>query len=108
MLQVTLVTKTECEFCERAKEILHHLGNELAISVHVIEYDSPEGRRLARENGVLFAPGIFIDGRLASYGRPSERRLRRELQAAAKRALPQLDDRVTDPTDTILDSREHC
>ena len=30
--------------------------------------------------GVMFPPGIFIDGRAFAYGRPSERALRREIE----------------------------
>jgi hypothetical protein len=34
---------------------------------------------LAARAGVLFAPGVLLDGRPFGYGRLSERRLRREL-----------------------------
>ena len=35
---------------------------------------------LAVHSGLLFPPGIFLDGEPFSYGRPSERRLRREIE----------------------------
>lgn len=40
---------------------------------------SPEGQAVAWRTGVPFPPGIIVDGRLVAHGRPSERRLRREL-----------------------------
>ncbi len=49
------------------------------LSVRRVDYDSKEGRRLALSGGMLFPPGIVIGGRAFSYGRPSERKLRREL-----------------------------
>lgn len=79
-MQVTLLTQTDCEFCNRAKRILKRLEGEYALSVVEVDVASPAGQRLAEQGGVLFAPGIFLDGELCSYGRPSERRLRRELQ----------------------------
>ena len=36
-------------------------------------------QRLATQGGLLFPPGILIDGEPFSYGRLSERKLRREL-----------------------------
>ncbi len=33
---------------------------------------------------MLFPPGIFLDGEPFSYGRPSERKLRRELERRLK------------------------
>jgi len=41
---------------------------------------SPEGQALAERGGILFPPGVFLDGAPFSYGRLSERRLRRELR----------------------------
>ena len=41
---------------------------------------SLEGQVLAERSGVLFPPGIFLDGEPFSYGRLSERKLRRELE----------------------------
>ena len=36
---------------------------------------------MARAAGIMFPPGILIDGEPFSYGRPSERKLRRALQS---------------------------
>lgn len=80
---VTLLTKRGCTACEQAKEILGRLGHEVPFELQIIDLEEdPSGRKLAAEHGVLFAPGVLIDGQLSTYGRPSERRLRRDLLAA--------------------------
>jgi hypothetical protein len=38
------------------------------------------GRDLGARAGVLFAPGVLLDGRPFGYGRLSERKLRRALR----------------------------
>jgi hypothetical protein len=48
-------------------------------SFSTLDMASPEGQRLAMQGGLLFPPGILIDGKPFSYGRLSERKLRREL-----------------------------
>jgi glutaredoxin len=79
MTRLTLLTQKACTFCDQAKDVLARIGAEHPIEIDELDLDTPEGRSLAMRHGVLFAPGILIDGELVSYGRPSERRLRREL-----------------------------
>jgi len=79
-MNVTLLTQEDCAFCDGAKEILAHLSAEYGLSLETVDLDSPAGQRLAERGGVLFPPGIFIDGEPFSYGRPSERKLRREME----------------------------
>lgn len=79
MVEVTLLTQENCTFCEQAKEVLGRLSTEYPISVSVMDLGAPEGQALAERGGVMFPPGIFIEGEPFSYGRPSERKLRREL-----------------------------
>ena len=79
MTEVTLLTQENCAFCEQAKEILGRLSDEYPISVKELDLNSSEGQRLAWHGGVMFPPGIFIGEEPFSYGRPSERKLRREL-----------------------------
>jgi hypothetical protein len=52
-----------------------------------LDIDSDEGRRLAADRGVLFPPGILLDREAFSYGRPSEKKLRRELERRASGGL---------------------
>lgn len=79
MVGVTLLTQENCAFCDRAKETLDRLSREYAISVSTLDLGSSEGQALAARGGVMFPPGILLDGEPFSYGRLSERKLRREL-----------------------------
>jgi hypothetical protein len=78
-VEVVLLTREGCAFCEDAAAILDRLGAEFPLAVTHVDYDSEEGRRLALSGGMFFPPGIVLGGRPFSYGRPSERKLRREL-----------------------------
>lgn len=79
-LEVLLLTRDDCAFCHDAEEILKHVAGRYPIRVKTLDLDTAEGRRLGEAAGVLFPPGILIDGRPFSYGRPSEKKLERELE----------------------------
>ncbi|RKN50293.1 hypothetical protein D7223_00270 [Micromonospora endolithica] len=49
------------------------------VVVEEIALGSEQGSLLATQAGVLFAPGISLDGAPFTFGRPSERALRRAL-----------------------------
>ncbi|MGH8471519.1 MAG: glutaredoxin family protein, partial [Gammaproteobacteria bacterium] len=76
MTEVILLTQENCAFCDKAKEILDRLSGKYQISVRELDLNSSEGQRLAWQGGVMFPPGIFLDGEPFSYGRPSERKLK--------------------------------
>ena len=76
---ILLLTQEHCGFCEQARDILERLSHEYWLSVSTLDMSSLEGQRLAAQGGLLFPPGILIDGEPFSYGRLSERKLRREL-----------------------------
>ena len=82
---VTLLTQADCGLCEHAKTVLDRVQHDPAtpVQLRVVDVDlgSDEGRRLAGEAGVLFAPGILLNGKPFAHGRLSERKLRRALQA---------------------------
>lgn len=80
MTAATLLTQASCSLCEQAKDVLKRVATEHQLDISEISLDAAEGRELASRHGVLFAPGILLDNELFSYGRLSERRLRRELQ----------------------------
>lgn len=82
-MEVTLLTQENCAFCDQAKDILDRLSGEYAISVSTLDLGTPEGQALAERGGVMFPPGIFVGGEPFSYGRPSEKKLRRELDKRA-------------------------
>lgn len=85
-LRVTLLTQEDCAFCDQAKAILDRLSTEFDFTVRFLDIGSQEGQRHAGEGGILFPPGILIDDEPFSYGRPSERKLRREIQRRIKPA----------------------
>ncbi len=84
-MEVLLLTQEHCGFCTQAMELLDRLSGEYELSVTTLDVNSPEGQALAVRGGVLFPPGIFLNGEPFSYGRPSERKLRRELERRLKR-----------------------
>ena len=55
------------------------LAVDFPLVVETVDLGTAEGQVLALQGGMLFPPGIFLDGRPISYGRVSERKLRREL-----------------------------
>ena len=79
MTDVVLLTQSACELCDHAQEILRGLANEFDLAIRELSFDSTEGRALATQYRLLFAPGVLIDGAAFSHGRLSERKLRREL-----------------------------
>lgn len=77
---ITLLTQPDCTFCDHAKRVLNQVSADYPIHITEIDLASDEGRELARKGGVLFAPGVLIDGDPFSFGRLSERKLRHTLQ----------------------------
>ena len=87
MTEITLLTQEDCAYCEHAKQVLARVGEDHPLKITEIGIRGAEGRALAARAGVMFAPGLLVDGRPFGYGRISERRLRRTLQRLA--AQPQ-------------------
>lgn len=79
-MQVMLLSQQECAFCDQAKDILGRLQREFELEISEVDMASPEGAALAERGNIMFPPGIFLDGEAFSYGRPSERKLRKELE----------------------------
>lgn len=78
-IPVVLLTQAHCALCQQAEEVLDRLAAEYPLQVQTVDMASEEGMALADQGGVLFPPGVLVDGRPFSYGRLSERKLRREL-----------------------------
>ena len=85
-VEVLVLTQGECKFCDEAKVILDRLATEFPLRILTDDLNSAKAHAIALSGGLLFPPGIVIDGRPFSYGRLSEGKLRRELdrRAAAK------------------------
>lgn len=80
-LDILMLTQDNCRFCEDAKLLFQRLAGEFPLSVGMLDISSPEGQGLAVQGGILFPPGIFMNGEPFCYGRPSERRIRREIES---------------------------
>jgi glutaredoxin len=78
-VQLVLLTQDNCGFCDHAKQILQRVGQQYPLQITEINLTSAEGRRRAHDAGVLFAPGVLVNGEPFSFGRLSERKLRRAL-----------------------------
>ena len=79
MKEATLLTKDDCHFCDEAKRVLTRFAADGHLAFRELRLDSPEGQRLATDAGAPFPPVLFLDGEYFSYGRLSERKLRRAL-----------------------------
>jgi len=79
MTDVTLLTQADCTLCGHAKAVLARVGADHRITVAEVDLASEHGRELALAAGVMFAPGVLLDGKPFSYGRLSERKLRKAL-----------------------------
>jgi thiol-disulfide isomerase/thioredoxin len=79
MIDVVVLSQSDCHFCDLAEQVLQRVARDYPLAVRHIALASEEGQALAARHGVIFAPGILLEGRLFSFGRPSERRLRRHL-----------------------------
>ncbi|MQA03876.1 MAG: thioredoxin family protein [Streptosporangiales bacterium] len=80
MTAVTLLTQADCALCDHAKTVLARLGRDFTLKVTEIDMATNPGRRIALAAGVLFPPGLLLDGEPFGYGRLSERALRKALR----------------------------
>ncbi len=85
MTRVTLLTKPACSLCDQAKLTLERVGGDYELDIEVVPIHGEEGQALAAAAGVAFPPGVLLDGEPFSYGRLSERRLRRALERSRSR-----------------------
>lgn len=79
-LNVVVVTKADCMFCDIAMTMLNRLSAEYPLVISTLSANSADGQTLALRCGILFPPGIVLDGEALCYGRPSERKLRRAFE----------------------------
>ena len=90
-ITILILSQVHCGFCEQASDILERLSREYNLAIHTLDMNSPQGQKLALRDGLLFPPGILIEGEPFSYGRLSERKLRRELdRRLARHRLPEV------------------
>lgn len=78
-VEITLLTQADCGLCDHAKLVLDRVREDFPLRVTEIDLATEDGRRLAGQSGLPFAPGVLVDGQPFSFGRLSERKLRRAL-----------------------------
>ncbi len=81
MTAITLLTSPSCRLCDEAKVVLDRVALDFDFTIELVSIDTSRGRALMVEHQVVFPPGVLINGTPFSYGRLSERRLRRVLEA---------------------------
>lgn len=79
-ISVQLVVGEACHFCDHARKVLTRLARRYPITVSEISIRSEAGQRLVERDGILFPPGIYMDGHFHGYGRLSERALLHALE----------------------------
>lgn len=84
--RITLLTQENCTLCEHAKDVLTRVGTDFPLRTEEVDLGSDLGRQLGQRGGVMFAPGVFLDGEMFGFGRLSEKKLRRALQRRAQAA----------------------
>jgi glutaredoxin len=62
MIEITLVSPTNCPNCEKVKESIERLKTRYPqIEVKLIDAYSPEGEGLVLQHGIMTSPGILIN-----------------------------------------------
>lgn len=84
--QITLVEAPGCHLCEEASETLLRLAESYPMEVVRLDSSSDRGRHLLEVHRSPMTPLILIDGQVFSWGRLSERKLAKVLQARSHRA----------------------
>ena len=79
-LSVLILIQDGCHFCHDAEALLRRLASEYPLRIDTLDMGTPEGEKMALQSGLLFPPGILLDGRPFCYGRPSEGKLRRAIE----------------------------
>lgn len=80
-VETLLVSATDCHLCDHAHGVLHALEGTYPMRVREIDWESEEGQAMVGRDGVAFPPALYFGSQLVGYGRLSERRLRRLLEA---------------------------
>ncbi|MHB8328600.1 MAG: glutaredoxin family protein [Acidimicrobiales bacterium] len=79
-MRVTLLTTPECRLCDHAKQVLDRVAVDHDLTVETVSIQTERGHELTVKHKLAFPPGVLLDDRPFSYGRLSERKLRRELE----------------------------
>ncbi len=82
MVRVLLVTSEGCKPCSRVKRVLGELQSNMpGLVVETVDLASPDGSKLALENGILYPPAVFIEGKLFGKGKIDTDRMTESIRA---------------------------
>lgn len=84
-VDITVLSQANCGYCDEVQAILGRLSGDFDLQVRVLDLALPEAQDLSERAGMLFPPAIFVDDEPFSYGRLSERKLRRALDRKVAR-----------------------
>lgn len=80
---ITVVHSPACHFCDDAQAVLTELADHFPLNVDLVSATSPLGARLVHEHRAPMYPLVLVDGQFFSFGRLSQKKLRRLLQRRA-------------------------
>lgn len=78
-IKVTLLSKKDCHHCDVAKKLFQNLQADYPIALEIVDMTSERGMTIGKDFGIFFPPGILINNKPFSYGRPSEKKIKKEL-----------------------------
>ena len=84
MVEALVISTPDCHLCERAKAILGRLAETHPLRISELGWEDPVAQSMLRADGVPFPPAVYLDGRLAAYGRLSEGAVRKRLEVMAR------------------------
>ncbi|ABE51120.1 glutaredoxin family protein [Methanococcoides burtonii] len=72
MTKVILVHASWCHVCPAAKKLWQSLKEGHDFDYDEVDFDTPEGEKLAEEYSIMSVPTTIIDGKVAFVGVPNK------------------------------------
>jgi glutaredoxin len=80
MVKVTLVTAQWCHYCPTAKKVWRELKEKFNFEYEEIDYESPEGEKLADKFSIVSVPTTIIDDQIVFVGVPDKNKASKTLE----------------------------
>lgn len=80
MVKVTLVTAQWCHYCATAKKVWRELKEKFNFEYEEIDYESPEGEKLADKFSIVSVPTTIIDDQIVFVGVPDKDKASKTLE----------------------------
>lgn len=78
---LSYLTAPDCHLCARGRDIVDALAIDFGLSVEEVPWVDYRAAALVVRDGVPFPPALYRGDRLLGFGRLSERRLHKLLEA---------------------------